>query len=89
MERAIIFYILLSIRTGAAVWIRSNTPFKLVEQKIDLNGRYALIHWLLDWIYIVLGSIYAPNNEQDKYLETLSAVLAGWSEYPWVLGGDF
>lgn len=56
---------------------------------MDANGRYVLVHGTLDGTHIVLGSVYAPNSEQDKFLEVLTNALTGWKSYPWVIGGDF
>lgn len=48
-----------------------------------------LVRGTLNGEAIVIGSIYAPNSEQDKFLETLSTVLVDWEAYPWIIGGDF
>lgn len=79
----------LAFARGAVIWVRSGTQFAVVEQRVDTNGRYVLVHGTLDGRHIVLGSVYAPNSEQDKFLEVLTNTLTGWEGYPWVIGGDF
>lgn len=69
--------------------MRNTVPFRLIEQRTDTNGRYVFLHGLLNGTPVVLGCIYAPNTEQDKYLHTLNTILSDWSQYPWLIGGDF
>lgn len=54
-----------------------------------MEGRYALLHGLLDGQPVVLGSIYAPNTDQGKFWGTLSRPLSAYTQAPWILGGDF
>lgn len=74
---------------GALVWVRPGTPFQELRRVVDKEGRYALLDGLLDGQSILLGSIYAPNVEQDRFYDSLTGVLAQFTSIPWVLGGDY
>lgn len=74
---------------GATIWVRNGVPFKPIEQRKYINGRYVLVKGSLDGEMVVIGSIYAPNSEQDTFLETLNTILVDWEQYPWIVGGDF
>lgn len=78
-----------SFARGATIWVRNGVPFKLLEQRKDVNGRYIFVRGTLDGVLVILGSVYAPNTEQDKFLVALNTVLADWEGYPCLIGGDF
>lgn len=74
---------------GAAIWTRHGVPFTELERRVDDQGRYILLKGTLDGSPVILGSIYAPNFDQDKFLHWLGTALAGWDTIPWILGGDW
>ena len=74
---------------GAAVWVRAGVPFVALDEQIDQEGRFVMVRGKLDGRDILLGSIYAPNVEQNEFWQRLSKVLAQWKGVPWLLGGDF
>ena len=74
---------------GTMIWVRPDVPFIAEESLIDIEGRYVFIKGKIDGHPIILGSMYAPNAEQAKYLQNVSEILSRWSGYPWLIGGDF
>lgn len=74
---------------GAALWIKHGVPFDLLESKVDDQGRYILLKGPLDGTLIILGSIYAPNFDQDQFLQRLGLALTEWDGIPFMLGGDW
>lgn len=74
---------------GALIWLRPGTPFQETRRVVDKDGRYALLEGLLDGQSVLLGSVYAPNVEQDGYWDTLTGILAQFASVPWILGGDY
>uniref|UniRef100_H3AAM9 exodeoxyribonuclease III n=1 Tax=Latimeria chalumnae TaxID=7897 RepID=H3AAM9_LATCH len=73
---------------GVAILINKNSPFHLVSQSTDSNGRYIIVHGRWGSRPITLVSVYAPNTDDPLMVQNLFLKLAQYPS-PWIIGGDF
>lgn len=75
---------------GIAILISSRVSWSLIEKCLDLNGRYLFLKGYLDGIKVTLATVYAPNLNQDSFLNIVLPKLAEFAEGKLILGGgDF
>lgn len=73
---------------GVATLISKRIQFQLIKQIFDKDGRFLILICLLQNVKCALVNIYAPNTGQNTFLSKLNILLAEFSEYPIIVGGD-
>lgn len=73
---------------GVSILIAKRVSFTLVTLKIDSEGRYVILHGILENIPCTMVNIYAPNTSQALFLSPLSTLLAQYTDTPLIVGGD-
>ena len=73
--------------------MREQLDFKLVSSKVDDQGRYILLHAMIQDTPFLLINIYAPNKctEQSELFKSISKEIKTcvMLDCSIVLGGDF
>ncbi|KAJ1154959.1 hypothetical protein NDU88_007698 [Pleurodeles waltl] len=78
-----------SYSRGALIWIRAGVPFEARSIEVDREGRFVVVEGRLHGIPIMLGSIYAPNQDQAPFLQRLSSRITCQQNGDLLIGGDF
>ena len=78
---------------GVLIFIRSGFVFDLIDSVIDKDGRYIILHMLINEKSFVIANIYAPNRIQEQ-IEFWLMIQRELEKYDasstcFVLGGDF
>ena len=78
---------------GVLILVREQLDFKLVSSKVDDQGRYILLHAMIQDTPFRLINIYAPNKcaEQSEFFKSISNEIKACVtlDCSIVLGGDF
>ena len=78
---------------GVLILVREQLDFKLVSSKVDDQGRYILLHAMIQDTPFLLINIYAPNKcaEQSEFFKSISNEIKTCVtlDCSIVLGGDF
>lgn len=76
-------------RRGVAILVKKGIT--LVTEKIiqDIKGRYVMMVGQINGICISLLNIYAPNEENDGFFETVENLIIQEGKGILVIGGDF
>ena len=74
---------------GVLTCIRPGVPFPEHRVLIDDAGRYIIVCGKLHGRDVALINVYAPNTDQQMFLDKLSGLLMSLTEYPMIVGGDF
>ena len=70
---------------GVLIWIRPGVPFQEHRVLIDDAGRYVIVCGRLHGRDVALINIYAPNTDQQKFLDKISGILMTLTEYPMII----
>ena len=75
---------------GTAILFNNTFEFTLGQNHIDAHGNFCLteVH-LPEKLSIVLGSIYAPNQDSPQFITDLEATLKQYDNPNIILGGDW
>ena len=78
---------------GVLILVREQLDFKLVSSKVDDQGRYILLHAMIQDTPFLLINIYAPDKcaEQSEFFKSISNEITTCVtlDCSIVLGGDF
>ena len=78
---------------GVLILVRERLDFKLLSSKVDDQGRYILVHAMIQDTPFLLINIYAPNKcvEQSEFFKCISNEIntCVTLDCSIVLGGDF
>ena len=78
---------------GVLILVREQLDFKLLSSKVDDQGRYILVHAMIQDTPFLLINIYAPNKcvEQSEFFKSISNEIntCVTLDCSIVLGGDF
>ncbi|CAH2305846.1 Hypothetical predicted protein [Pelobates cultripes] len=78
----------LGKKAGVAILSSQGTPFDLLDQKTDLEGRYLFVKGHINSQIYTFATIYAPNSRQHIFITKTLRLLANFSERLLILGGD-
>ena len=74
-------------RRGTAIIIRKKLDIQVVTEFRDKNENFILLECRLNNKNILLGSIYAPNDDQSVFFTDLESALSRFSSMKIILGG--
>lgn len=74
---------------GVAILIRKNTSFTLTNSVLDPNGRFAIITGKLCNTLVVLVNVYAPNNDDEEFIQSMILSIPNLHDHCLIMGGDF
>ena len=82
-----------SAARGVCIILPNNTDFKLVQEVTDSEGRFILLHLILNDLELVLANVYAPTKdkkqEQLDFVNYVFNVLKDFTGKTIIVGGDF
>jgi len=58
----------------------------MFKRDTEAEGRYLLIEIKFDSKVLVIGNIYAPNNDEPNFLDSLFEVIVSFSTSDLILG---
>lgn len=73
---------------GVAILFSAKIRTSIESQEIDPNGRFLFLNVTIEGEPLSLASIYAPNEDQYKFLKETLTNLISFSTGPIILGGD-
>lgn len=73
---------------GTAILLSSKVRFQLKDVKCDDRGRYVFVKGVLEHRMCTLASIYAPNQDQIRFLQDTLVELHNFTEGDVIIGGD-
>lgn len=76
-------------KRGVAILIRRNIPFVHSKTIIDPEGRFLIVMGTIRSQSLTLVSVYAPNQEQPLFFDSLFKRLDKVAQGHIILGGDF
>ena len=76
-------------RRGTAIIIRKKLDIHVVTEFRDKNENFILLECRLNNNNILLGSIYAPNDDQSVFFTDLESALSRFNSMKTILGGDW
>lgn len=74
---------------GVAILIRKNTPFTLTSTVLDPHGRYVIVTGKLCNTSVVLVNVYAPNHDDEKFIQSVLSSIPNLHNHSLIMGGDF
>lgn len=74
---------------GVSILISRSVPWKCVDVKTDLEGRYLFLRGDIGGVEVTLANIYAPNSQQDHFITKTLDILEEFTRGQLILGGDF
>lgn len=74
---------------GVAIAIHKNCPFVLTDQLIDPHGRYVFVKGSIYSRRFTFAAVYAPNNKQLTFIDSILDTLTSFKEGQLIMGGDF
>ena len=74
---------------GVQIMMANNFQFNVKEEVKDDLGRYIILHIEVENEDVVLINVYGPNSDDALFFDHLFLVLEEFSQYPFIMGGDF
>ena len=74
---------------GVMIWIAPGTPFRLIYQEADVEGRHILLQGQLNGQNIAILNTYGPNADDPQYYPRIQQLIGSEIEYPLIWLGDF
>ena len=75
---------------GTAILLNNTFEFTIGITKTDPLGNYSLIELILpEKFTLVLGSIYAPNQDSPEFIQNLGSLLEEFENPNILVGGDW
>lgn len=74
---------------GVSILISSKTPWHHQSSMIDPSGRFFFFKGLIGTVMVTLAAIYAPNEQQAKFIRDTMEKLDDFREGQLIMGGDF
>lgn len=74
---------------GTAILLDESIQYHLHETKIDPNGRYVIIDIEIYGVRFSLGSIYAPNIDDEEFYKNIIHCIENFPNDNRILCGDF
>lgn len=74
---------------GKAIIINKSIPFTTSDIISDPNGRYIIVTGKLYNTPVTLANIYAPNYDDEKFINSVLAILPNLHSHNLILAGDF
>ena len=75
---------------GCAILFKNSFEFNLGQKSLDINGNYAITEVILPENFsFVIGSIYAPNQDNPKFIKDLQSVIEDYNNPNIIVGGDW
>uniref|UniRef100_A0A9J7ZYM8 Endonuclease/exonuclease/phosphatase domain-containing protein n=1 Tax=Cyprinus carpio carpio TaxID=630221 RepID=A0A9J7ZYM8_CYPCA len=74
---------------GTAIIINKSIPFITSDVISDPNGRYIIVTGELYYTPVTLANIFAPNYDDEKFVDSVLAILPNLHSHDLILAGDF
>lgn len=74
---------------GAAIIIKKTIPFIATKVISDSRGRYVIVTGKIFHHPITLASVYAPNTDDENFINSFFAALPNMNSHQLIIGGDF
>ena len=74
---------------GAMILIHKNIPFEANRVIADTNGRFIIVSGQLLSRRVVLACVYAPNWDDNNFINNFFASLPNVDDHALINGGDF
>lgn len=78
-----------SFSREVSVLIHKSLTYELLDVKVDPEGRYALLHVVIDTIEIIIPGLYMPPLASTALLKLLIPLLSMYSTDNLIFAGDF
>uniref|UniRef100_A0A3B4EWU5 exodeoxyribonuclease III n=1 Tax=Pundamilia nyererei TaxID=303518 RepID=A0A3B4EWU5_9CICH len=76
-------------KRGVAILVHRQINFTPLTTYRDPHGRYILVNGSIDGVLVSLINIYAPNEDEPKFIHTISNLVFQKGSGVLLLGGDF
>lgn len=80
---------LLKFCRGVSILVRKSLPFRLLGLVLDPDGRYIIIHAMVECLELLLVAVYIPPPASTKLLHKLSPLIANYGTDNLLLMEDF
>ncbi|XP_030074184.1 cilia- and flagella-associated protein 251 [Microcaecilia unicolor] len=74
---------------GVAILIRKGVALEMRPLLVDALGRYVIMEATVGKQKVLIGNIYAPNNYDKKFFQTIINFLLKQPHTELIIGGDF
>lgn len=74
---------------GSAILFKRNLGYNVNKSMIDPDGRYVLLEVNIDDKKILIGSVYAPNEDNSVFLKNLQEKVVDFEKTSVIIGGDW
>ncbi len=74
---------------GVSVLFSKSIDVRVDREFRDRNGRILVLLVNLSGQMVILGNIYAPNEEDPDFFLNIKKIFWDFGEFPVILGGDF
>ena len=75
---------------GVMILIKPNSVIEVVKFEVDQEGRVICLEVKIDKKKFILCNIYAPNNDDESFIEKVITILEKFQDHDGIiLGGDF
>lgn len=72
-----------------AIIINKCIQFSPSQTLVDSAGRYVIVSGLLYGITVTLANIYAPNYDDESFIQKIFSLLPDLNTHYLIMGGDF
>ena len=74
---------------GVGILVKKNFDFELKNIDVDEEGRFILLDVIIEGKNILLGNIYAPNEDSPGYFKDIQNKIVQYGANSIILGGDW
>lgn len=72
---------------GVSILVAGDLPFRVLDSKIDADGRYIFLKGLIGTRTVTLANIYAPNTKHCPFFSEVCDYLTLFREGLTIMGG--
>ncbi len=72
-----------------AIIINKCVQFSPSQTLVDSGGRYVIVSDLLYGLTVTLANIYAPNYNDENFIQKIFSLLPDLNTHYLIMGGDF
>ena len=74
---------------GTAILFHNNFEYKVIQEKVDINGNYLILDIIIQGNRISLVTLYGPNKDKPTFFENINLILDELGNEHIIMCGDF
>ena len=74
---------------GTAILIHNNFEYKVIQEKVDINGKFLILDIIIQGNRISLVTLYGPNKDKPTCFENINLILDELGNEHIIMCGDF